>query len=249
MKQLISLIKYGFIVGLGMALAACASTGTSGSAPNLDVKTEMSSTIFLNPVAPSNRTVYVQVENTSGQSALDQLKPTLAANLQQKGYRVVDDLNNAHYLLQANVLQAGQIKEGTAKSLLAGGFGGAIAGAAAGSLVGPGDDVDTKNAIAGALIGAAVGAGVKELFKDVTYTITVDLQISERTRHAQDEISASALKQGDSSITAITGEKLTNWERYQTRVVSSVEKVNLKFEEAAPALIQSSAASISGIFS
>ena len=50
---------------LGLALSGCAATSTAVAKRNLDVQTKMSDTIFLDPVSPDQRTVYVDVKNTS----------------------------------------------------------------------------------------------------------------------------------------------------------------------------------------
>ncbi|TLS68729.1 hypothetical protein FEF65_03265 [Mariprofundus erugo] len=46
-------------------LSGCAATQTAISKRNLDVQTKMSSTVFLDPVAPEKMTIFVQVRNTS----------------------------------------------------------------------------------------------------------------------------------------------------------------------------------------
>ena len=56
---------------LGLALSGCAATSTAVAKRNLDVQTKMSDTIFLDPVTPDERTVYVDVRNTSDQPGLD----------------------------------------------------------------------------------------------------------------------------------------------------------------------------------
>lgn len=233
---------------LAAIISGCAGTSALVSNRDLNVKTQMSSSVFLQPTPPSQHTAYVQVTNTSGQPELDGLQAQIATDLQQKGYRITDNPNSAHYIIQANVLQAGQVKPNSADNLLGGGFGGAVAGAGIGALTSGGGDISATNTIAGALIGAAAGAAINAAFQDVSYTVTTDVQISERTAYASQQTATLNTSQGDSGSISTVSKQSTNWQRYQTRVVSSAEKVNLKFPDAAPALINSMANSIAGMF-
>lgn len=108
----------------------------------------------------------------------------------------------------------------------------------------------------GAAMGAGIGAlagGVGELVagslvKDVTYTIITDLMISERSVDKVAQTVQSNLQQGTASKILQTSESTVERKRYQTRIASSANKVNLKFEEALPPMMEGLARSISGIF-
>ena len=112
------------VVG-ALALSGCSATHTAISKRNLDVQTKMSDTIFLDPVADDKRTVYVQVRNTSDKQGLS-LEPFIVEAVQSKGYRVVRDPEQANFLLQANVLQAGETDLRAQNEAFGGGFGGAL---------------------------------------------------------------------------------------------------------------------------
>jgi hypothetical protein len=93
---------------------------------------------------------------------------------------------------------------------------------------------------AGATLGVGLATGLigmaaDAMVEDVNYTMVTDLQISERSKAAvtTDNI---ALKQGTSGIKLQTSTEQGNRAKYQTRVVSNANKVNLKFEEAKPVL-------------
>lgn len=58
----------------------------------------------------------------------------------------------------------------------------------------------------------------------------------------------SALKNGSASMTNQMISKQSNYQRFQTRIVSNAGKVNLKFETARPLLEAGLVKAIAGIF-
>src|SRR6476620_6759199 len=84
-------------------LSGCAAVHTSIAKKDLDVQTKMSDTIFLDPVEPDRRIVYLNVRNTSDKSNFDIAGP-VARVLEGKGYIITPDPKKAHYWLQVNVL-------------------------------------------------------------------------------------------------------------------------------------------------
>ncbi|MGF1474150.1 MAG: complement resistance protein TraT [Geminicoccaceae bacterium] len=243
-----TLVQIVATASLLVLLAGCAGTSTAISKRNLEVETRMTDTIFLDPVAHQNRTVFVQIRNTSDRSDLD-IEQAVRAEVEARGYRIVEDPSIARYWLQANVLQAGVMSPSAAEQAYSGGFGsvivGGATGAAAGAAVG-----DTETAIVGGLIGAAVSTVVDSFVSDVTYTIVTDLQVSERVRDGIiiTETVDHELIQGTSGTTRQNSIRTTDWQRYQTRVVSTANKANLEFEEASPDLVAGLTRSIAGIF-
>lgn len=85
------------------------------------------------------------------------------------------------------------------------------------------------------------------LVEDINYTMVTDLQISERSKATVTTDNIAALKQGTSGVKVQTSTEQGNRAKYQTRVVSNANKVNLKFEEAKPVLEAQLAKSIAGI--
>lgn len=216
--------RHSKVVGLVVLLAGavilsgCAATHVAISKRELDVQTKMSSTIFLDPVPKDKQTIYLQVRNTSDRSDF-QIADSIRAGIQSRGYKVVNDANRAHYMLQINILQVGKIDPAAAERAFAAGYGGAMAGVLAGAAVGNGS---TRDAAAGGLLGGIAETISGAFVKDVTFSIITDLQISER--------------HGGS------------WKRYQTRILSTANKVNLEFAEAQPSLEKGLIASLSGLF-
>jgi len=120
------------LIFLFLGLSGCAAVQTAISKSDLDVQNKMTDTIFLDPVSQSKKTVYVQVKNSSDKPDLDLASP-ISSDIQAKGYTVVSDVEQAHYLLQANVLQVGKIDPSAAQTAYAGGYGSVVGTTAAGA--------------------------------------------------------------------------------------------------------------------
>lgn len=237
-----------FVVTL---LIGCSATHTAINKRNLDVQTKMSSTVFLDPITSEKRTAFLQVRNTSDKPELDLTQP-IQCMMEEKGYVLVQNPEQAHYLLQVNVLQVGRSDLRAAEFALNQGFGaavsGGIGGAALGSLA-PRHHQST-GMVVGGLVGAAVSTVTDAMVQDIVYCVVADVQISERIGNAVvvKEKTRSKLKQGTSGIKEVTSTERVDWKRYQTRVVGTANKVNLKFENAAPGLADGLTRSIVGIF-
>ena len=106
------------------ALSGCNAVTTAIEHRDLIVENKMTDTVFLDPVSSSQKTIYLQVSNTTDRQEFD-LATDLKQPLEANGYSVVSDPARAHYLLQANVLQVGKMEKSTMQQLFAGGFGGA----------------------------------------------------------------------------------------------------------------------------
>ena len=119
---------------LAVVLRSCAATQTALEHGSLQVSTKQSETIFLDPVSSAQKTVYVSVKNTSDEEI--DIAPQLKTALSSHGYKVINNPNAAHYLLQANVLKVGKMSIAASQSALGGGYGSAIAGAVVGTAAG-----------------------------------------------------------------------------------------------------------------
>ena len=235
------------VLGVALGLVSCAATQTALEHRSLETQTKLSRTIFLEPVSASQKTIFISVKNTSDQKI--DVNQSLSLALAHNGYRVVKNPNDAHYLLQANILTVGKMSEAASKSALGGGFGSALAGAGTGVALGA--LTNNSNAmIAGGVGGGLLSLAADSLVKNVNYTMVTDVQISERVGHGvrvQEQHNAS-LSQGNSSRLTQTSTRQSQFERYRTRVVSNADKVNLSFEKARPALEEGLVQSIAGIF-
>ncbi|CAM3738176.1 complement resistance protein TraT [Rheinheimera salexigens] len=240
-------LKGLLVLGLVITLSACGALHTSVAKRNLDVQTKMSSTIFLDPVDPELRTIFVDIRNTSDKPEFD-LKPQVIASLINRGYQVIDSPSRAHYWLQANVLQVGRTNGrdvNTAMRMGHGVAGGAVTGFALHRATGGASGGATVGAVVG---GALVGTVVDALVEDVYYSVITDIQIMERFDGTVRESSQHQLLQGDSGSTTSSYKRNTDMRKYQTRVVSYANQANLKWPEAEPMLTQGLTRAVAGLF-
>lgn len=219
------------------AVSGCSAIHTSTAKKHLNVQTKMSESIFLEPVAPEKRIVYVQIRNTSDKPNLyvaEAVKKGIRAN----GYQITDNPEIANFWLQANILQVGQRNDDDFS-----GADGALTGAAIGSTMGNGDG-KVAMAVAGALLATMIDASVHDTY----YTMITDIRISQRTKAMVTESQHSSMNQGTSGKQMTKSTEQTHWKRYQTRIVSVANKANLQFEEAQPALINGLTQNLSNLF-
>lgn len=235
------------LTGSFSLLTSCAATSTVLEHGKLETDTKLSQTIFLDPVAQSQKTAYIAVTNTSQE--LVTVDKSLKQALEEHGYKVVGNPAKAHYMLQANILKVGKMSASASQSALGGGYGGALAGAAMGTALG------ALSGHSSTMIGAGIGGGLvglaaDSLVKNVNYTMITDVQISERVGKGVkvNEQFQSHLTNGSSTIISQVSSRDSQYQRYRTRVVSNANKVNLKFTDARPALEQGLVKVIAGIF-
>lgn len=240
--------KYSALLLALSFLSACASTQVAVSKRNLDVQTKMSESLFLDPVDnEEQKTIFIQAKNSSDKQEF-RIQQDLEASLRAKGFRVVNQQAKAHFVLQVNVLQVGKADPNAAEAALYSGYGldGVAAGGALAYVAG-----GSNKAIVGAGLLGGIAAVVADSFvKDVYYSVITDVQIREKTKGGQ-LVSVSGMhfnKSGTSGGSRTTYEEKSNWKTYQTRVLSSANKVNLEFEEALPELKRNLSQSIANIF-
>ena len=222
------------LVSSTLALSGCGAMSTAIKKRNLEVKTQMSETIWLDPA--SERTVFLQIKNTSDKD-MSGLQGKIADAVKAKGYQVVTSPDKAYYWIQANVLKADKMDLRESQGWLNRGYEGAAVGAALGA------GITGYNSSSAGLVGMAADAMVE----DVNYTMITDVQIAERTKATVTTDNVAALRQGTSGAKIQTSTETGNQHKYQTRVVSNANKVNLKFEEAKPVLEDQLAKSIANI--
>ena len=218
-NTVITSLKYTIVSASIATLVGCAATEVALSHKNLEAQTKLSKTIFLDPVADNQKTIFLVVKNTSDQDI--RIASPLKSSFQAQGYRVTSSPANAHYVLQVNVLNASKMSKSASEKALGGGFGSAAAGGLTGAAVGSFSG-NGNVALAGGLVGGVAGLVADSLVKDVNYTLITDIQITEH-------------KKGHD-------------ERFKTRVVSEANQVNLSFEKAKPLLERGLVHTLVGIF-
>lgn len=240
------LFLLSIVILLAMLLMGCAGTMQAIENRNLTLSAKMSDTIFLDPGNLSkNNKIYVRVTNTSDFQEID-FGEALKSKLSSMGYSVVSNPDEAGYTIQANLLYLGEEKKGlTADGMLAGGYGGAIAGAALG---GRGWKGPLAGATAGAMIGSVVGGVMGSLIHIDTYMGAVDIQIKEPIGKQIKAVTETVAQQGSSTNVTTKSEELTDKQEYRTRIVVTARQTNINRAEACTAIIDKLATQIASLF-
>lgn len=237
-----SLKKRLFVITVisSFVLSGCSAIHTSVAKKDLDVQTKMSESIFLDPVAPDKRVVFIAVRNTSDKPGLV-IEPQIRQAILANGYRITENPEEATYMLQANILKVGRADKRSNRN----GVNGALTGAAIGSTLGGGDGKIVM-AVAGGILATMIDASVKDIY----YTIVTDVRISERAKSTVvvTESTRSTLTQGISGSKVSTFAENVEWKRYQTRIISVANQANLSFETAEQPLVRALVQSISNVF-
>lgn len=225
-------------------LTGCGAMHTAIKKRNLEVTTQMSQTVWLEP--SGQKTVYLQVRNTSDQD-MSALEGLMARGLRAKGYTVTSDSDAAYYWIQANVLKAEKMDQRQAQGFLSSGYSAGMTTAALGTGIAAYNTGSAGTVLGVGLASGLAGMAADAMVEDVNYTMVTDLQISERSKGTVTTNHVAALRQGTSGAKVQTSTEQGERMKYQTRVVSSANKVNLKYEEAKPVLEAQLAKSVAGI--
>jgi hypothetical protein len=229
------------------SLVGCNTTSKIIKHGKLEVQTKMSETIFLDPIEDAKKTVLLQIRNTSDKSGLD-IESRIREAIEHKGYLVVTNPKQANIMIQANILQVGKSTLKNPFDALSGGYGSGLEGFATGAAL-----AGATGGSGRSMLGIGLLAGIGNTVLDaavevVNFTMTTDLQISEKADGEYvSESSDANLKQGTSGYKKSTWKKKTNWKKYQTRIMSVAKKTNLKFKDAEPKLTEGLVKSISGL--
>lgn len=228
-------------------LVGCAATQTALEHRSLQISTKQSQTIFLDPVSNAQKTVFVSVKNTSDEEL--NITPQLKMALNTQGYKLVNNPGSAYYLVQANIRKVGKMSFSASESALGGGYGSALAGAVVGAAAGSLIDSSTSM-VAGGITGGVIGFATDSLVKNVSYTMITDVRIGARVGKGvkiKEQIQ-SHVNNGETTVTSQISLKDNTHQYFTTRIVSTANKVNLKFADARAALERGLVKAIAGIF-
>jgi outer membrane lipoprotein SlyB len=232
-----------------VGFSGCSAMKTAVKKRNLDVQTKMSETVFLEPVSPEEKIVYFDMRNTSDKQM--DVKNAIAQEFISKGYKITNDPKKATYMLQGNILKVGKSDLREAKAMMGSSFGAALTGGAIGAATSYSLGGGGRTSMAVGLAGAALGFLGDALVEDTVYVMVTDLQIRERPLEGEvvTQTQQASLAQGSSTKVQqdIKGGKV-KWKTYRTRIISTANKMNLKFDEARPVLEKALARSIAGVF-
>ena len=239
MKKNLKIVLFSLL--LIFVFVSCSTMHTVVSKRNLDVQTKMSDTIWLEPVSASEKTIFVQVRNSSGKNL--NIEQKVINVLTAKGYRIVNDPALAKYWLQANILKVDKVNLDSDN-----GFSDAVLGAGIGGVLGAQRSGGAYTAIGWGLAGAAIGTLADALVDDTAYAMVTDILITEKTGRNVQTATRNSVKQGNSGSMTSTSSGSSNMEKYSTRVLSTANQVNLNFNSAIPILEDELGKVVGGIF-
>lgn len=256
--------KSSIKLALGSLVAMSLLTGCVTT--TLETTATMTQSIFIDPVAKEKRIVFLNIKNTSGQNI--NLESKLRTLLEQKGYMITDNPDEATFILSTNILYCDKKQENNAA-------GAASIGAGVGAGVGAYNHGSASATIGTGIGGALIGGLIGKLTEDTIYQMQVDINIKQKAKGKvlssrgalQGQASVSdgrksgftnsfagpvrgdntgRLNSNISSSTAQTYE--SDYIEQVTMMFAEATKMNLKIEEAIPALEDKMANQIAGLF-
>jgi Enterobacterial TraT complement resistance protein len=230
------------------ALLGLPLTAYAGNIKDTDLIT--SNTFFLPP--STAKTVFIQARNSSDNESVS--LTDLGARLTAKGYQIIQDPGEAHYIVLANIVYCNVTKpEMPVESIVASGYGSGIGSSIMGGLQGL-TGMASMAGPQGAIVGTAasmglsaiegIGSAVGSLFSgpstpkmpdDANYACVADLQITEQ---GATPAAPPAGKPGSGVQPGV----------YQTRLAADVHQKKLDEAEATPLLQQRLSAAVAGNF-
>jgi TraT complement resistance protein len=210
----------------------------------------IASNVFFLPPSTA-KTVFIQTRNSSDNQGVS--LHDLGARLSAKGYEIVQDPSNAHYIVLANIVYCNVTKpEMPVETMVASGYGsgfGSSMMSGLNSLTGMASMAGPQGALAGAAasmgLGAieGIGSAVGSLFSgpskpklpdDVNYACVADLQITEQVPPVP--------------VLTSTNDQAAPAGVYQMRLAADVHQKKMNEAEATPLLQQKLSAAVAGNF-
>lgn len=116
-----------------LALSGCAAVHTSIAKKDLDVQTKLSTSIFVDPVPPEKRKIYLEVRSAVMEFDRNAFRTALNSQISSSGngYTFVDSPDNAQYTMSVFVRNLEKASPSAAENYLASGFQGVTLGSAA----------------------------------------------------------------------------------------------------------------------
>jgi len=222
----------------------------------------------LRPVSPSKKVVYLKVKNSSDSNFSGrELTNMVKGILQEDGYRITNNIDEAHYYLNANIRAFG-VNAAKVKGLgsTATTIGGAVAGAAIGHAAGHSRTSTGIGAAGGALIGAGLADIAANRNKMVTVDLVIDVSVGERVaggvvttkssgdasnlKHQYGASTSGGVESGNSNASFNERQQIKvkdDFFYYRNRVTAWAKRIRLTPEEAEATLKRSIINKISGI--
>lgn len=246
------------ILAMSVWLFGCAAAQVSMNKKDLDVQTKTSTSIFVDSVAPSKRTIYLDIRSGVQEFDRNAFRQFVSQQFlsNPNSYRIVDNPETAQFTMVAYVVNLEKASPTAAEAALGHGFTGAgstvdsaVGGAALGAALSSRKD-QGQGALQGGLALGAASFVADTLVKDVTYMLVVDVQIKERAAAGAIVRKDTAIKTkvSDDGSSRQTVSEAVDQKEYRTRVVTTANKVNLKLEEAQSQMFSKTAYALSGFF-
>ncbi|MDO6527604.1 complement resistance protein TraT [Motilimonas sp. 1_MG-2023] len=239
------LLKFAPVLALSTILLGCSAAQTAMKKSELSIDSQTSFSVVLEPVAPSKRIVYAKVRDLSGNSMRKDMQRKLESLFISEGFVVTDDPDKANMMITASIIAAEKTTAADANRYLNSGYKGGAEGAVAGAGIsaiagGSGSSVATA-----AAAGAAVGFIADTLVEDVYYTFVMDVQLRERPldgdvisnstkNNSSKRVSSKNTSTSSNSNSSVTRGDNFKWIVYETRIVTTANKMNLEITEAIP---------------
>lgn len=218
----------------------------------------------IRPASEKDMTVYVRYRNSSG-SVLD-IRESVLTEVKNSGYKIVDDLDQAQFILTADLRYVGEKASQSYGHTIFGALIGAVAGAVIGHQIGKGATEKVVGAGIGGALGGLAGKAIDNRNRIVTVDMVVDLRIGERIKgglkterkaNSNSSISSSSSIQG-STGSYERGQSSSNFGEstlviisedflyHENRFIATATKLKLTFGEAQEALSGRIAKAIAG---
>ncbi len=233
------------VVALSLgAVSGCAHTASAIAHAKLQTNVRMKDSIFLTPGL--GKTVFVRIINTSSVDDGGMIDIQVRQQLTDKGYEIAANPEGADYSVQANILYFDKAKQGlTPDGMLAGGAGGALAGAVLG---GRGWKGPAAGALIGSVVGSLAGAAVGSMIHVDTFIGAIDLNIGERGKSPTKGILTTEVKQGATASLKSDTSVESNLKTYQTRMVVWARQTNINVAAASREIATEAARQIAAMF-
>ncbi len=222
-------MKKFLVISACITLASCSAIYNRTYNSDLKISTKMSQNLTLDPVPDDQKTYWLEVKNTSDNPSFN-IRNEILNTLATRGYKSVNNPKVAHYWLQANILRAEKVSDASEERFNQSIIQGGLAGGVASGLAGRGNG----GIIAlGALGGAALGALLDYDSQNIKYAVLVDLVVSEKIENGSaTEDSSQTIGSGNSGSKVITSKRNLDRNKYNVKILSTAEKVNLTIQEA-----------------
>jgi hypothetical protein len=248
MTQRTKQLKITVIAVTALFLSSCAALHTTIAKKDLDVQTKVSTSIFVEPVPPEQRKIYLEVRSAVQEFDRNAFRIELSDQITNSGngYTLVDSPKNAQYSMSVFVRNLEKASPSSAANYLKSGFQGVAGGAALSYATGG----SYRNAAAVGIIGGLVSTAANAFVKDVTFLLVADIQIKEKAAKGVivRKDTKTNTKTSDDGSSTQTSSVVSNRKEYRTRVVTTANKANLKLEEAQPLMFSKTAYAMASFF-